>query len=103
MLPDVLLLMAAVNHRAGAEEQQRLEERVRDEMEHAHRHAADAQAHHHVAELRNGGVSEDALDVVLRDGDGGGEDRGDRADPGHDLKAASSAAPRRRHAPPING
>ena len=31
--------------------------------------AADAEAHHHVAELRDGGVGEDALDVVLRDGD----------------------------------
>ena len=61
--------MAAVDDRAGAEEQQRLEERVGDQMEHAHRHAADAEAHHHVAELRDGGVGEDAFDVVLRDGD----------------------------------
>ncbi len=72
---NVLLLVAAVDHRAGAQEQQRLEERVRDQMEHADRHAADAQAHHHVTELRNRGVSEDAFDVVLRDRDARGEDR----------------------------
>ena len=33
--------MAAVNDRAGAEEQQRLEKRVREQMQHPDRHAAD--------------------------------------------------------------
>jgi hypothetical protein len=38
-------------------------------MKHAHRHAAHAQSHHHVTELRNGRISQDAFDVILRDGD----------------------------------
>ena len=83
---DVLLAGAAMDDGAGAEEEQRLEEGVGDEVEHADGDAADAEAHHHVAELRNGGVGEDALDVVLRDGDQRGEEGGDRADPGDDLQ-----------------
>ena len=67
----------AVNHRTRAHEQQRLEERVRDQMEHPHRHAAHAKPHHHVAKLRNSRVSQNALDVVLRDRDQRGKDRGD--------------------------
>ncbi len=81
---NVLLLVAAVNHRARAEKQQRLEKGVRDQVEHAHGDAAQAEAGHHVAELRNGGVGEDALDVVLRDGDERGKDRSGRAHPGDD-------------------
>ena len=65
-----------MNDGACAEEEQRLEEGVGDEVEHAHGDAAEAEAGHHVAELRDGGVGEDALDVVLRDGDERGEDRG---------------------------
>ena len=83
---NVLLLVAAVNHRARAEEEQRLEECVRDQVEHADGDAAQAEAGHHVAELRNGGVGEDALDVVLRDGDERGKDRGGRAHPGNDSE-----------------
>ena len=84
--PDVLFLVAAVNDRARAHEQERLEKRVRDEVEHSDRDAADAEADHHVAELRNGGVGEHAFDVGLRDGDERGEDGGDGANPSDDLK-----------------
>ena len=83
---DVLLAGAAVDDGAGAEEEQGFEEGVGDEVEHADGGAADAEAHHHVAELGDGGVGEDALDVLLRDGDGGGEEGGDGADPGDDLR-----------------
>ena len=96
---DVLLLVAAVNHRARAEEKQRLEEGVRDQVEHAHRHAAHAETRHHVAELRNRRVSEDALDVVLRHGDQRGKDRRDRADPGDDGERRGRAAALRQLPP----
>ena len=86
---DVLLAGAAVDDRACAQEQQRFEKRVGDEMEHADGGAADSEADHHVAELRNGGVGEDALDVVLSDGDERAEEGGDGADPGDDLECDS--------------
>jgi hypothetical protein len=83
-LPDVLLVMAGVDHRTGAEEEEGLEEGVGVEVEHAGIAAAgsDALRHHHVAELGEGRVGEDALDVVLLESHQGGEQRGDRADPG---------------------
>jgi hypothetical protein len=96
---NVLLLVAAVDDGACAQEEQRLEEGMRDEMEHADGDAADAEAHHHVAELRDGGVGEDALDVVLRDGDERAEERRERADPGDDRErnvVVPPARPRRR-------
>ena len=55
-----------VNHRAGAQEQQALEERVRDQVEQAGDPAAQAEGEHHVAELADRGVGEHALDVDLR-------------------------------------
>ena len=89
---DVLLFVAAVDDRARAQEEQRFEERVGDEVEHADGDAADAEADHHVAELRDGGVGEDALDVVLRDGDECAEEGGDGADPGDDGERDGGAA-----------
>jgi hypothetical protein len=83
---DVLLAGAAVDDGACAEEEQGFEEGVGDEVEHADGDSADSEAHHHVAELRDGGVSEDALDVPLRHGDGGTEEGGNCADPGDDLQ-----------------
>src|SRR5690348_8682920 len=78
--------MTTMDYGASAHEQQRLEERMRDEMEHAHRHTANAKAHHHVTELGNSGIREDPFDVVLRNGDGGGEDRRNRTDPSDNLE-----------------
>src|SRR5438445_12105271 len=57
---DVLLVMAAVDDRACAHEQQRFEEGMRDEMEHPDRYAAHSQAHHHKPKLGDSGISEDA-------------------------------------------
>ena len=81
-----------MDDRAGAEEQQRLEERVRGQMEHRRRRAAQAHGHDHVAELRERRVGEDALDVVLLDGDQRGEQRGETADAGDDLQRASRSS-----------
>ena len=36
-------------------------------MEHSHRHAPDTESHHHVTELRDRGVRENAFNVRLRD------------------------------------
>ena len=83
--------MTAVNDRAGAEEEQRLEKAVREQMHDAGRDAAHAERHHHQAQLRDGGVGEDAFDVGLRERDERRHQRGDDADP-------DDHGERRRHA-----
>jgi hypothetical protein len=80
--------MHGVDDGAGAQEQQRLEEGVGEEVEDAGRVGADAAGHEHVAELRAGRVGDHALDVVLHEADGGGEEGGHRADQRHDLQGA---------------
>ena len=89
-LAHVLLVGDGVDDRAGAEEEQRLEEGVREEVEDRHRIGADAERHEHVAELRAGRIGDDALDVVLHQADGRGEEGGDRADEDHDGRAPSA-------------
>ena len=77
---DVLLAVQRVNHRARAEEQAGLEERVRVEMEDAGAERADAHRQEHVAELRHRRIREHALDVVLHQADRAGKERRRRAD-----------------------
>ena len=85
-LPEVLLAVQRVNHRAAAEEEQRLEEGVRVEMEDAGAERADAHRQEHVAELRHRRVRQHALDVVLHQADRAGKQRRRRADDRHDLQ-----------------
>src|SRR2546426_729669 len=54
-----------VDEGAGPQEQQGLEEGVGEEVEHACRPGADPESHHHVAQLADRGIGEDALHVVL--------------------------------------
>ena len=54
--------------------------------------APHADAEEHVAELRNRGVGEDFLDIVLRQADGGGEERGREADDRDDVQRARAHA-----------
>ncbi len=68
-LAHVLLVVHAVDDRARPEEQQRLEEGVRDHVEHGGHVGAGADGEEHEAELRHGGVREDAFDVGLRQRD----------------------------------
>ena len=72
-----------VDHRAGAEEEQRLEDAVDHQVHEAGLGRGRAGGGHHVAELRDGGVGEHALDVVLHARHARGQQRGEGADPGH--------------------
>jgi len=85
-LPHVLLAAHRVDHRAGPQEEERLEERVRSEMEDRRRIGAEPGGQEHVAELRDGGVGEHLLDVRLRQADRRREDRRRRADHRHELR-----------------
>ena len=56
-------------------------------MERAGPVGADADADEHEAELRHRRVGQHLLDVVLEEADGGGEQRGERADEGDPVMA----------------
>jgi hypothetical protein len=79
---DVLLTVQRVNHRAGSEKEQRLEERVGIEVEDAGAERPDAHRQEHVPELRDGRIREHALDVVLDQPDSAGKERRRRTDDG---------------------
>ena len=64
---------------------QGFEESVREDVEDAGRERADAEGEEHVSQLGHGGVGQHALDVVLHQADGGGKERGERADDRHGL------------------
>ena len=66
-----------MNHRARAQKEQRLEERVRHQMEDARAVRSDPDTDEHVAKLRHGGVGENLLDVVLFERDGRRKQRGE--------------------------
>ena len=85
-LPDVLLVMEHHDDRTRAEEKQRFEEGVREQMEHRRLARRQTDSHDHVAELRQGRVGEDPLDVVLLRGDERGHHGGDGSDPRDDRE-----------------
>ena len=96
-LAQVLLAGERVDQRARAEEQERLEERVGEDVEDARAERADPAGQEHVAELAHGRVGEHALDVGLDEGDRGGEKRRRRADHrDHQHRVRSVRVDRRR-------
>ena len=71
-----------VHHAAGGQEEQGLEERVREQVEHRGHHGklrhiahARPQAHEHIAKLADRRVRHDPLEVILRQGDRGRQQR----------------------------
>ena len=83
-------MMHRVDHGACAEEQQRLEERMREQVEDGRAIRADAASNEHVAELGARRIGDDALDVVLHKADGRGEKCRDGADHGHECQGIGS-------------
>ena len=82
----VLLAAQGVDDAAGGQEEQALEEGVGHQVEQARGVGPDAAADEHVADLGDGRIGQDALDVVLDEGHGRGEDSGDGPDPGYDRR-----------------
>src|SRR5215475_2603506 len=78
-LAQVLLAVEAMDDAARAQEEERLEEGVGDEVEDAGGVRAHPYAHEHVAELADGRVGEHTLDVRLGHPDGGREEGGEAA------------------------
>ena len=91
-------MLHAVNDGARAQEEQGFEEGVGDQMEDRGHIRADAQRGDHEAKLRDRGVGQHALDVVLRDGDRRRKDRRERADERHDGHRLWVEADEREHA-----
>ena len=83
-----------VDQRAGAEEEEGFEEGVGEEMEDARRPRPDTEGHHHVAQLADRRVGEDALDVVLHEGKKRPDDHGDAADQSEGVDAVAQRADR---------
>ena len=71
---------------AGAKEEQGFEEGVGGQVEHARCVGAGTHAHKHVAELADGGIGQDAFEILLHQGHGGGEKGGEHADPDHPVQ-----------------
>ena len=97
-IPDVLVMVHADNHRAGRQKEQRLEKRMRHQMKDRDAVGRGTERHGHVAELRQCGVGNHPLDVVLDDAEKAHEKRSDRAD-GHDKRQRGiRELEKRRHA-----
>ena len=83
-----------MDNRAGPEEQQGLEHRVRKQVEHAGHVtepfvsavARHAEGHHHETDLRYSRKGQHALDIGLHARDRGGKQRGKRADVGNAVQ-----------------
>src|SRR5260370_9224982 len=83
-------MMQAVQHAARAQEEQGLEESMREEVEHAGARAIDVacytQTNEHVSQLADRRESQHALEIGLRDRDQRGKARWDSTDPGYNLE-----------------
>ncbi len=77
-LANVLLAGKRVDDDACGHEEQRLEERMRHQMEHPVRVRADARAEEHVADLRHRRVRDHAFDVDLYECDQSGDEQRER-------------------------
>ena len=85
-VPHVGLVVHGDHDGTRREEEEALEAGVGEKMK--HRLAGgrrDPDAENHVAELGNGGIGEDALDVILLSGHEGGTEAGNSTDPSNDL------------------
>ena len=76
-------VLHTVDHRTGTQEEQSLKESMRDQVESRGHIRADSQGSDHITQLRNRGISQYPLDIVLRHGDCGCKQGGERPNKGH--------------------
>ena len=93
----VLIVVHRDDRRARAEEEQRLEARVRHQVEDSARIVGHAERDRHVAELRQRRVRDDALDVVLDDAQDPEKQRAGRADHGDEAQCGVGELEQRAH------
>ena len=86
------------DHGTGREEQQRLEERVGHQVEDGGAVRRSPERYRHVAELRQGRIRHDALDVVLHDAEQAHEKRRDGTDDDDHGQRRRRELVERRHA-----
>ena len=102
-LPNVLLVMAGMDHGTGTQEEHRLETGMSDQMVHRGRGVpglgTQSHGHDHQSQLGERGVGEDALDVILLDGNDGREQRGESADASDDRSGGNSIQNAQRGGP----
>ena len=94
----VLFVVHGMDHRPGTQKQHRLEERMRQQVEHGDRIDADTGGHEHVAQLRTGRIGDHPLDVVLHQPHSGREKRRQRAEEHDHLLGLGRVFKQRRHA-----
>ena len=98
IVPHVLFVVHPVDHRTRAKEQHRLKESMRQQVEHRDGINAHTGSHEHVAQLRTGGICDDALDVVLHQAHGRSKERGRGTDENNHLLRLGRVFEQRRHA-----
>ncbi len=74
-----------MHHTPGSQKQEALEEGMRVQVEHSGRIGSDTASDKHVSDLRDCRVGQNPLDVVLREGHGGGIDSRDSTNDGDNL------------------
>ena len=87
-----------MNDGACPKEQQSFKKCVGEEMKNGDAITTCTQCHKHVAQLRTGGIGDDAFDVILYKADGGRKECGDRSRKHHNIAGGGRKFKQRRHA-----
>mmetsp|Transcript_18462 Transcript_18462/g.30082 ORF Transcript_18462/g.30082 Transcript_18462/m.30082 type:complete len:560 (-) Transcript_18462:6106-7785(-) len=98
VIHHVLFMVHRMDHRPRPQKQHRLEEGVGEQVEHCHRIDAYACGDEHIAQLRTGRISDDALDVGLDQPHSRGKESRGRPQHGNEGRGLRCEFHQRRHA-----
>ena len=85
-----MFVVQAVNDGTGGEKQQGFEKGVGHQVEDPGTESANAHCQEHVADLADGGISQDAFDVVLRQSGKSSQQQGEHTYPGNHFQCRRS-------------